>query len=79
MRSQPMISSWRYRSTAGHQTVFDLVARGVDTSPLVVGAGNWGSQSGDPPADPVCIEVALAPFGELAVVAEGCSAQFHSR
>lgn len=55
---------------AAQQTLIDLIAPWRRHLPLVRGDGNWGSQEGDPPADPEYTEVGLTRYGELALAAE---------
>jgi len=55
---------------AAQQTLIDLIAPWRRQLPLVRGDGNWGSQGGDPPADPEYTEVGLTRYGEFALAAE---------
>jgi hypothetical protein len=55
---------------AAQQTLIDLIAPWRRHLPLVRGDGNWGSQGGDPPADPEYTEVGLTGYGALALATE---------
>jgi len=55
---------------AAQVMLVDLLAPWRRHLTLVRGVGNWGSQHGDPPADPEYTEVGLTPYGQLALAAE---------
>ena len=55
---------------AAQQTLIGLIGPWRRHLPLVRGNGNWGSQGGDPPADPEYTEVGLTGYGALALAAE---------